>query len=579
LTRAVKVVFVLLVAAAAVAYYLAAPKGSGTRGQLPSTGEADAGTSGCGRPIAAAERAIRSATISEGGTFEPEVDQAMEDLGVHRLQVRESSRHLVDSLYEEVTRLAATTRPRDDKAVNAVVDDIATKVAALHRVCAADAPGPKQRLRPGAQKTKHVIFIMQENRSFDHYFGTFPGADGIPMKQGVPTVCLPNPAINGCSRPHHSYADYDHGGPHTYEDALADINHGKMDGFVRRWQTTRAYCNSPGNGTRPTCLTESLHPDVLSYHDARDIPNYWQYASDFVLQDHMFQSNMGWSAPSHLAMVSGWSAACKSPYLPFTCRPSVQFTDIDNAFPDQPSFAWTDLTYLLHKHGVSWRYYVAPGSVKDCEGTDDEIIHCKPGSATIGTPEPWNPLPDFTTVRENKQVDNVQFHPRFFDAARRGKLAAVTWVVPGWNDSEHPPSLVSDGQAWVTKVVNAVMTSPDWKNSAIFVTWDDWGGFYDHVVPPSLDEYSYGLRVPGFMISPYAKKGMVDHQTLSYDAYLKFVEDLFLDGARLDPFTDGRWDPRPRVVEDDPRLGDLMAEFDFTQPPREPVILEPYPSG
>lgn len=120
---------------------------------------------------------------------------------------------------------------------------------------------------------------------------------------------------------------------------------------------------------------------------------------------------------------------------------------------------------------------MAPGSTKDCEGTDDETIKCTPGAEAVGSPEPWNPLPDFTTVRENKQVRNVVYHDRFFRAARKGSLPSVSWIVPGWEASEHPPELVSKGQAWVTRVVNAVMKSSNWKSSAIFVAWDDWGGY------------------------------------------------------------------------------------------------------
>ena len=99
------------------------------------------------------------------------------------------------------------------------------------------------------------------------------------------------------------------------------------------------------------------------------------------------------------------------------------------------------------------------------------------------------------------------------------------------------------------------MRSPDWSSTAIFLAWDDWGGFYDHVEPPTVDAQGYGLRVPGLMISPYARAGYIDHQTLSFDAYLKFIEDDFLGGARIDPKTDGRPDPRPDVRENarDPR--------------------------
>jgi phospholipase C len=121
------------------------------------------------------------------------------------------------------------------------------------------------------------------------------------------------------------------------------------------------------------------------------------------------------------------------------------------------------------------------------------------------------------------------------------------------------------------------MRSPDWRSSAIFITWDDWGGFYDHVPPPVVDENGYGIRVPGLVISPYAKQGFIDQQTLSFDAYLKFIEDDFLGGRRIDPRTDGRPDPRPDVREREPLLGDLRMDFDFTQPPRPPMLLPAHP--
>jgi phospholipase C len=129
----------------------------------------------------------------------------------------------------------------------------------------------------------------------------------------------------------------------------------------------------------------------------------------------------------------------------------------------------------------------------------------------------------------------------------------------------------------VTGLVNTIMESPDWDSTAIFVAWDDWGGLYDNVPPPHVDRNGYGLRVPAFMISPYAKQGYIDHQTLSFDAYDKFIEDDFLGGQRVDPQTDGRPDPRPDVRENAPQLGDLMNEFDFTQQPLPPMILPVHP--
>jgi phospholipase C len=430
---------------------------------------------------------------------------------------------------------------------------------------------PSAKLKQAIDKIQHVIVILQENRSFDHYFGTFPGADGLPMENGRPDVCIPNPKVQeGCTKPFHDTDEENQGGPHSNVDAAKDINGGKMDGFIIQQFEGTPYCES--NPTTVVCQQSAAAPDVVGYHDAREIPNYWRYAEQYVLQDQMFQPNIGWSEPAHLYAVSAWSAKCIPPTSPSNCSSSVGFVDVDSGgnFPkDANSYQWSDLTYLLHERDVSWAYYVGPHTVIDC-GQD-----C---SHTTGTPEIWNPLPDFQTVHDNEQLDNIRPVSNFFALAKEGKLPAVSWIVPDWEHSEHPPWPISDGQAWVTNLVNAVMRSPDWENSAIFITWDDWGGFYDHVPPPEVDNWGYGLRVPGIMISPYAKRGFIDHQMLSFDAYLKFIEDVFLDGQRLNPFTDGRPDPRPTVREDVPMLGDLLDEFDFTQPPRKPLILRPYPT-
>ena len=180
-------------------------------------------------------------------------------------------------------------------------------------------------------------------------------------------------------------------------------------------------------------------------------------------------------------------------------------------------------------------------------------------------------------MRADGQLGNIQSISNLYGAARAGKLPAVAWVNPNNTVSEHPPSSVRTGQAYVTSLINEIMRGPQWRSTAIFVSWDDWGGFYDHVRPPVVDQNGYGLRVPGLVISPYAKRGYIDHQTLSMDAYVKFVEDDFLGGRRLDPATDGRPDPRPDVREVAPQLGDLRTDFDFDQQPRRPLILNPEP--
>ena len=443
----------------------------------------------------------------------------------------------------------------------------------------------------GIHQIRHVIVIMQENRSFDSYFGTFPGADGIAESNGVPTACLPRQG-GACIRPFHDPNDVNIGGPHGVDDVTRDVHGGRMDGFVRNALTVPpGLLHLPSRAQAMAVVTACrFHPgtaacartDVMGWHDQREIPNYWSYAKAFVLQDHLFQSNLGPSQSAHLYLVSGWSAKCSNPLDPMTCTTVLQRAEKDSATGRTPDFGWTDLTYLLHAHHVSWAYYVDPASPVDCDDTSSGVsVPCAAMAAhtTAGTPEIWNPLPDFVTVHQDGETGNVQHFDRFFAAAAQGTLPAVSWIVPNIQDSEHPPARVSDGQAWVTRLVDAVMRGPDWSSTAIFVTWDDWGGFYDHVVPPNVDGSGYGLRVPGLVISPYARQGFIDHQVLSFDAYLKFIEDDFLGGARIDPKTDGRPDPRPDVRENAPILGDLTKDFDFSRPPRPPLILPPYPPG
>ena len=426
----------------------------------------------------------------------------------------------------------------------------------------------------GIHKIQHIVVIMQENRSFDSYFGTYPGADGIPMMNGVPAVCVPDPATSQCVKPFHDPHDRNRGGPHGEAAAIADIDSGKMDGFIQQAiEGQRRVCRG---ALSPRCGAAGGPPDVMGYHDEREIPNYWAYARTFVLQDRMFEPNASWSLPAHLFMVSGWSAHCTTSD-PMSCANALQnpggFGGGGRAAHAQkpPIYAWTDLTYLLHQAHVSWAYYVAEGTQPDCE--DDQMMTCAPKPQRVGTPEIWNPLPWFVTVRADGEVSNIQTISHFYEAARSGTLPAVAWVVPNGLLSEHPPALVSAGEAYVTGLINAIMQGPEWASTAIFLTWDDWGGFYDHVVPPRVDENGFGLRVPGLVISPYARRGYIDHQILSFDAYLKFIEDDFLGGQRLDPATDGRPDPRPDVRENASQLGNLVADFDFDQSPRPPLIL------
>jgi phospholipase C len=426
----------------------------------------------------------------------------------------------------------------------------------------------------GIHKIKHVVIIMQENRSFDQYFGTYPGAAGIPGVAGNPGTepCLPDPENGGCIKPFHDAANLNYGGPHGQSNATADIDGGKMDGFVGQAENGKNCSTVNPNCSPCTSTVQANCIDVMGYHDGADIPNYWDYAQDYVLQDHMYEPNASWSLPEHLYQVSEWSAYCTDPNNPYSCKNALQSPNgPGTALDTTPLYAWTDITYLLHRLGVSWAYYVFQGTEPDCE--DDQDVVCSPVKQGPQTPGIWNPLPHFTDVHQDDQLGNIQTLTNFFTASKDGTLPAVSWIDPNGKVSEHPPGLVSAGQTYVTGLINAIMRSPDWDSTAIFLSWDDWGGFYDQVDPPSVDANGYGLRVPGLVISPYARAGYIDHQTLSHDAYIKFIEDDFLGGQRLNPATDGRPDPRPDVRETEPLLGNLVDDFDFNQPPRAPIIL------
>jgi phospholipase C len=438
----------------------------------------------------------------------------------------------------------------------------------------------------GIHKIKHIVVIMQENRSFDNYFGTYPGADGIPMKNGVPTVCVPNPKSKSCVRPYHDRADINLGGPHGASDMVVNIDGGKMDGFINRLpgNNLEDYPGSPvcGDPFNTKC-TGGGAPDVMGYHTGDDLPNYWAYAKNYVLHDHMFEPVTSYSIAAHLYMVSGWAAQCSKTGVAASCKndsatPPVILPGTVGSSVSRPNYAWTDLTYLLNAHKVSWKYYVANGTGPYCS-TNYTDTHCSLTVQTsqYGTPQLWNVLPYFSDVRNDHQLSGIQAIGHFYTDVKAGALPQVSWIVPNAVDSEHPAALLSTGQSYVTDLIDDIMRSKDWDSTVIFLAWDDWGGFYDNVVPPKVDENGYGIRVPSLVISPYARKGYIDHQTLSFDAYLKFIEDDFMGGQRLDPATDGRPDPRPDVRENVKILGDLTADFDFNQSPRSPLLLSTTP--
>ena len=440
--------------------------------------------------------------------------------------------------------------------------------------CSAYTGALAQQLAAAKQKIQHVVVIMQENRSFDHYFGTYPGADGIPMDDaGNPTVCIPNSLTTdaGCTAPFHDIQMINSGGPHDSNASLKDVNGGLMNGFIAEQGKGKA-CDG---GADPLCTPDGggLH-DAVGYHTRAEIPNYWAYADNFVLQDKLFEPIASYSMPSHMFLVSAWSAICTEAGDASSCAPAINPPASPPEPPGQPQhYAWTDLTWLLHKHGVPWKYYLAEGAEPDCDQGQET---CAPVALPdSGVNSFWNPLPAFeTVVNEDKELGNVVPIDEFLVDAKNGTLPPVSWIVPQKVVSEHPPAAVNTGEAYVTSLVNAVMQRPAlWASTVIFIAWDDWGGFYDHVPPVAIDQLGYGIRVPGLTLSPYARH-FVDHQVLSFDGYIKLIEDLYMGGERLDPRADGRPDPR-QTVRECVIPGNFLDEFDFTQAPRAPLVLTP----
>jgi phospholipase C len=256
-----------------------------------------------------------------------------------------------------------------------------------------------------------------------------------------------------------------------------------------------------------------------------------------------------------------------------SCRTDIDlaYTNLRWYYGDRSLYAWTPVTYLLDRAGVSWRYYVGNDT---CPVTST----CEAERRPYGTSYNRNPLPGFTTSDAHHRYEhNVRPVDEYLAAAAQGSLPSVSWIAPASNVSDHPggPSTIRTAMAYVTRLINAAMEGPDWGRTAIFLTWDDWGGFYDHVRPPRVDDMGYGLRVPGLVISPWVRSDTIQHATLSFDSYLRLIEDRFLGGQRLDPRTDGRPDARPTVRE---RVANpIQGVFDFHQEPLPPLVLDPWP--
>jgi phospholipase C len=382
----------------------------------------------------------------------------------------------------------------------------ATGLFPVMAIAASGAPQSRN-----ATPIQHVIIIMQENRSFDSYFGTFPGAQGAPKNTCVPLD--PSNPNTGCVAPFHDQHDVNAGGPHSASSAQQDADNGiatqKMDGFIlTQTNALSQQCKAKAKDC-PLYVPGTDRHDVMGYHTAAELPNYWAYATNFVLQDELFEGVRGWSFASHLDLTSEWSAECTNPLDVATCA--------TNPIGSPPNgnkvlYPWVNLFQLLDLNGVSWKYYLATGTEPDC---DDDAMTCDPQVQNNGILSLWNPAPGFASVQAQGPAYLASHNPpldQFLVDIKAGTLPQVSWIVPSNEFSEHPVAGITAGQEYVTSLINAVMQSPYWSNTAIFLAWDDWGGFYDHFIPPIVDMNGTSTPVQGFGFLRDVVRGSVHEQ-------------------------------------------------------------------
>lgn len=371
---------------------------------------------------------------------------------------------------------------------------------------------------------QHIIFIVKENRSFDNYFGLYPGADGAttgPTSTGQ--------VLNLRHTPD-QVVDIDH----EWVAALTAVDNGKMDRF-----------DLIPNG--------DINGQYLAYSQLTqsDIPNYYKYAKNFVLADRMFSSVHGDSFENHLYIIAAQAGGVvtQKKGVPASstwgCDAAPTFLlqtedETDGVISEIfPCFDFQTLADRLDGAGISWKYY-APGEGQNgyVYNTYDEINHIRNTSL-------W--------------TEHVVSDDQFAIDAAAGNLPAVSWLVTGPNN-EHPPSSSCQGENWTVQQLNTLMQGPDWATSAVFLTWDDFGGFYDHVAPPPMDLYGLGPRVPLLIISPYAQAGYISHTQYEFASVLKFIEERF----GLTPLT-----------QRDANANDTTDSFNFSQTPLPALILQP----
>jgi phospholipase C len=372
---------------------------------------------------------------------------------------------------------------------------------------------------------------MQENRSFDSYFGTYPGANGIPKN-----VCMPlDPQhhYRGCVKPYLSTTDVSHDLPHGYVASTLAYDDGKMDDFM---------------------IAEKEDNSTMSYYDNITVPYYWELAKHYVLADNFFSSSLSYSLPNHWYVIAG-QAPIISTYFPLRLGPDLGVKNpsglsehIEKKYLEDSNLTNTVADLFMNKTKISWKYYDHPillgGYKKAIEN----------GQAF----DFWNPFAAKGSSYTQKYSTHFVNRSQIFSDLQSGKLPQVSWVIPSFPISEHAPASIKLGMTWVTHVIDSIMASHLWNNTAIILTWDDYGGFYDHVSPPSIDKFGLSFRVPALIISPYAKSGFIDHKLYSFESMLKFIEWRF---------------NVPPLTLRDLNANNLLNAFNFNQKPQPPHLI------
>jgi phospholipase C len=362
---------------------------------------------------------------------------------------------------------------------------------------------------------KHLIVLMQENHTFDNYFGTYPGADGIPS--GTKILVDPQNPETGYVEPWYignsTITDLSHSST-TFSE---QFNNGKMDGFV-------SALNKRNQDGRV----------AMGYYDDRDIPYYWNLADHYVLFDRFFSSAKDGSFANHMYWVAG-----VPPVTERGRKLSDQLANVPTIFD------------RLQEAGISWKFYV--------QNYDPAITYRNLGNVgNRASQVVWVPLLNFDRFLDDPNLSShIVDLNQYYTDLRDGTLPSVAYIIPS-GASEHPPQHPVSGQRFVKTLIQELMRSNAWDSSAFILLYDDWGGWYDHVSPPQVDKYGYGFRVPGLLVSPYARKGYVDSTELDFTSILKFIEE--------------NWSVAP-LAERDSKANNFLSAFDFKQAPRQAEFL------